>query len=76
MKKQLLALVLTAVAATFSVAAENDKETKEDIAKHRAMAAAHEAWVIELLGGLSAQEHEQMSGLLATLKKHVNGTTA
>jgi hypothetical protein len=43
MKKQLLALVLTAVAATFSVAAENDKETKEDIAKHRAMAAAHEA---------------------------------
>ena len=31
MKKQLLALVLTAVAATFSVAAENDKETKEDI---------------------------------------------
>ena len=43
MKKQLLALVLTAVAATFSVAAESDKETKEDIAKHRTMAAAHEA---------------------------------
>ncbi len=43
MKKALLALVLLAQAATFSIAAETDKETKEDIAKHRAMAAAHEA---------------------------------
>lgn len=43
MKKALLALVLIAQAATFSIAAETDKETKEDIAKHRAMAAAHEA---------------------------------
>lgn len=43
MKKQLLALMAIAMAATFSIAAETDKETKEDIAKHRAMAAAHEA---------------------------------
>ena len=43
MKKMLLALVLIAQAATFSIAAESDKETKEDIAKHRTMAAAHEA---------------------------------
>jgi uncharacterized protein YgiB involved in biofilm formation len=43
MKKALLALVLLAQAATFSIAAETDKETREDIAKHRAMAAAHEA---------------------------------
>ena len=43
MKKALLALVLLVQAATFSIAAETDKETKEDIAKHRAMAAAHEA---------------------------------
>ena len=43
MKKALLALVLIAQAATFSIAAESDKETKEDIAKHRTMAAAHEA---------------------------------
>lgn len=43
MKKSLLALVLLAQAATFSVAAESDKETREDVAKHRAMAAAHEA---------------------------------
>ncbi|WP_296511199.1 hypothetical protein [Rhodoferax sp.] len=43
MKKSLLALVLLAQAAMFSVAAESDKETKEDIVKHRAMAAAHES---------------------------------
>lgn len=43
MKKMLLALVFIAQAATISIAAETDKETKEDIARHRAMAAAHEA---------------------------------
>jgi hypothetical protein len=44
MKKSLLAFVLLAQAATFSIAADvhGDKETKEDIAKHRAIAAAHE----------------------------------
>jgi hypothetical protein len=44
MKKSLLALVLLAQAATFSIAADKhgDKEVKEDIAKHRAIAAAHE----------------------------------
>ena len=44
MKKTLLALMLLAQAATFSIAAEKhgDKETKEDIARHRAMATAHE----------------------------------
>ena len=43
MKKLFLALVFIAQAATVSIAAETDKETKEDIAKHRAIAAAHEA---------------------------------
>ena len=43
MKKVLMVLVFTALAATFSVAQESEKETKEDIARHRAMAAAHEA---------------------------------
>ncbi len=43
MKKSLLALILIAQAATFSIAAESDKEIKEDIAKHRTIAAAHEA---------------------------------
>lgn len=43
MKKQLLAIMLLALSATISVADESDKERKEDIAKHRAIAAAHEA---------------------------------
>lgn len=43
MQKQLLSLIFIALSATVSIAAETDKETKEDIAKHRAMAAAHEA---------------------------------
>lgn len=43
MQKMLLALVFIAQAATVSIAAETDKETREDIARHRAMAAAHEA---------------------------------
>jgi hypothetical protein len=44
MKKLLITLVAIACTATFCIAAEthSDKETKEDIAKHRAMAAAHE----------------------------------
>jgi hypothetical protein len=44
MKKSFLALVLIACTATFSIAADThgDKETKEDINRHRAMAAAHE----------------------------------
>ena len=45
MKKLLLVLVCIAWAASFSIASDKhgDKETKEDIARHRAMAAAHES---------------------------------
>ena len=45
MKKQLLALVVIAFVATICIASEphNDKQTRDDIARHRAMAAAHEA---------------------------------
>lgn len=43
MKKLLLALIGSALLATYSIAAETDKETKEDVARHRTMAAAHEA---------------------------------
>lgn len=43
MKKSLLVLILLAQAATFSVAKESAEETKQDVAKHRAMAVAHEA---------------------------------
>lgn len=44
MKKILLALVSIALTATVCVAAQTqlDKATQEDIARHRAMAAAHE----------------------------------
>lgn len=43
MRKQLLALVILASTAMVVVASESEQERKEDIAKHRAMAAAHEA---------------------------------
>jgi hypothetical protein len=45
MKKMPPALVALALAATFSIAhaQHSDKQTKEDVLRHRAMAAAHEA---------------------------------
>lgn len=45
MKKLLIALAILASGATICIAAEthSDKDTKEDIVRHRAMAAAHEA---------------------------------
>ena len=45
MKKMRPALATLALAATFSIAhaQHKDAETKEDIQRHRAMAAAHEA---------------------------------
>jgi DNA-binding MarR family transcriptional regulator len=36
------------------------------------MAAAHEEWVIELLGGLSNAERAQLGRLLGKVKEHVN----
>ena len=43
MKNSLIALIFIALTATYSVAKESDQETRDDIAKHRVMAAAHEA---------------------------------
>ena len=45
MKNMLSALSAIALAATFSIAnaQHKDAETKEDVQRHRAMAAAHEA---------------------------------
>ncbi|MBI2748928.1 MAG: hypothetical protein HYX43_06175 [Burkholderiales bacterium] len=45
MKKLLLALVTIAWSATVCIAADShtDQETKADISRHRAIAAAHEA---------------------------------
>ena len=44
-KNMLLAVAALALTATFSIATaqHKDAETKEDIQRHRAMAAAHEA---------------------------------
>lgn len=41
MKQHLLSLTL-ALLSTAAVAQHSDKDTKEDVARHRAMAAAHE----------------------------------
>ena len=43
MKKLLLTLVSISLTASISIAKESDQEIREDIARHRAMAAAHEA---------------------------------
>lgn len=43
MKKQLLGLWVLATVSVVCAANESDQERKEDIARHRAMAAAHEA---------------------------------
>lgn len=39
------------------------------------MAAAHEGWIVELLGGLETGEQEQVYTLLARLKQHLHATT-
>jgi hypothetical protein len=43
MKKSLLALVFIAQVATLSIAKESAEDTKQDVLKHRAIAAAHTA---------------------------------
>ena len=42
MAKTLATLLLVSLFAASALAAEPDKDTKEDIARHRAIAAAHE----------------------------------
>ena len=42
MKKALLLISTAALLATSALAQHSDKDTKEDIARHRAMAAAHD----------------------------------
>jgi hypothetical protein len=60
MKNWLLAPLFIALSASFSVAtsAELDKATKEDIARHRAMAQAHENAAKCLEAGKSDAECE------------------
>ena len=40
------------------------------------MARAHEQWVVELLGGLSRREHEELLKLLAKMKSHAMEVTS
>ena len=42
MTKTLATLILSSLLAASAIAAESDKDTKEDVARHRAIAAAHE----------------------------------
>ena len=40
------------------------------------MARAHEEWVVELLGGLTRREHEELLRLLAKVKQHAVESTS
>ncbi len=40
------------------------------------MAAAHEGWITELLGGVSPQDKTRLIELLSQIKRHVNGQPA
>jgi len=54
------------------------KLTKNGVERFREMAARHENWIVELLGGLSPEEKQSMFGLLQKLKTHLGnfGTPA
>jgi DNA-binding MarR family transcriptional regulator len=49
------------------------KLTDAGLKRFREMAARHELWIIELLGGLSGDEKEAMIGELGKVKTHING---
>jgi DNA-binding MarR family transcriptional regulator len=40
------------------------------------MAAAHEEWITELLGGVSSQEQRKLTELLSQIKQHLNAPPA
>jgi DNA-binding MarR family transcriptional regulator len=48
------------------------KLTETGLKRFREMAARHEQWMIELLGGLSRDEKDIMIRELGKLKAHVN----
>jgi DNA-binding MarR family transcriptional regulator len=50
------------------------KLTLTGLKRFREMAARHEHWIIELLGGLTREEQGSMIGELWKLKTHINGT--
>jgi len=50
--------------------------TTTGLKRFREMAARHEQWIVELLGGLTRDEREAMINELGKLKTHINTTTA
>ena len=49
------------------------KLTPSGLKRFREMAASHERWVVELLGGLSQEDKHAMLATLGKLKAHLNG---
>jgi DNA-binding MarR family transcriptional regulator len=49
------------------------KLTATGLRRFREMAARHELWIVELLGGLTREEQEMMNSELWKLKVHING---
>jgi DNA-binding MarR family transcriptional regulator len=50
------------------------KLTATGVKRFREMAARHEQWIVELLGGLTCEEQESMISELWKLKAHINST--
>lgn len=48
--------------------------TSSGLRRFREMAARHEQWIVELLGGLTREEQQIMIDELWKLKTHINGT--
>ncbi|HEV7523249.1 MAG TPA: MarR family transcriptional regulator [Candidatus Angelobacter sp.] len=52
------------------------KLTLTGLKRFREMAARHEQWIVELLGGLTREEQETMISELWKLKTHINSTAS
>lgn len=52
------------------------KLTEKGVQRFREMAAHHERWIVELLGGLTPEEKQAMFGLLQKLKTHLSSVNA
>jgi DNA-binding MarR family transcriptional regulator len=52
------------------------KLTETGLKRFREMAARHELWIVELLGGLSRDDKETMITELGKLKSHINRTAS
>lgn len=52
------------------------KLTFTGLKRFREMAARHEQWIVELLGGLTREEQETMISELWKLKTHINSTAS